>query len=164
MSSQEQENRYRVENEGAEDQIFACNICDYKQKKEGTMKSHYTRQHTKKSGKEDSTKPAETEEEALAALEEWNRPPREDEDEEVDDEIDEEEDLVESAAAQQEVVVINDSNGQEGNLEQAVARIKHLEEEGAAKEELLKKMETELETAKDLASIAEGQVASLEVD
>ena len=39
-----------------------------------------------------------------------------------------------------------------------------MEEEGAAKEELLKKMETELETAKDLASIAEGQVASLEVD
>ena len=45
-----------------------------------------------------------------------------------------------------------------------MARIKYLEEEGATKEEFMKKMKTELETAKDLACIAEGQVASLEVE
>ena len=54
------------------------------------MKSHYTRQHVKKAGKEDSAKPTETDEVALAALAEWDRPTEDDIDEE-DDEQDEEE-------------------------------------------------------------------------
>ena len=83
---------------------------------------------------------------------------------EEDDEQDKEEAEDKEVTPVEEVVVINDANGQEGNLEEAVARIKYLEEEGAAKEEVMKKMETELETAKDLASITEGQIASLEVD
>ena len=51
---------------------------------------------------------------------------------------------------------------QEGNLGQAVERIKVLEEDLSVKEELIKKMETELETARELANIATAKEASLE--
>ena len=146
MATQEAEKGYRVQEDGTDSPSFLCNQCEYTHKKEGTMKSHITRQHVKKTKNNDGAKPVETEEEALAALAEWDRP-IEDENDKEEVEQDEEENHEEGVVPDTEVAVINDTNGQEGNLEQAVARIKHLEEEGAAKEEVLKKMETELETA-----------------
>ena len=66
-----------------------------------------------------------------------------------------------SEAPPENVDVINAATGQEGNLEEAVERIKVLEEDIGVKEELIKKMETELETARDLAGIAVAKEASL---
>ena len=52
MVSQDTENVYHVEEEGTDDQTFSCKTCDYKYKKEGTVKSHVTRQHIMKHKKE----------------------------------------------------------------------------------------------------------------
>ena len=60
------------------------------------------------------------------------------------------------------MVVINDTTGEEGSLGQAVERIKVLEEDLSVKEELVKKMEAELETARDIANIAVAKEALLE--
>ena len=145
MSSQDPETGFHVEGEGTEDQTFACNTCDYKHKKEGPMKSHITKQHVKKK----TAVVTETEEEALAALEEWNRPRA------GDEALGEGGNTNATTTGANEVIVINDTTGQEGNLEQAVKRIKCLEEDLAAKEEVIKKIDLELATAKDLADIAE---------
>ena len=83
---------------------------------------------------------------------EWNRPPVEEAHVAGEN----------SEAPPENVDVINAATGQEGNLEEAVERIKVLEEDIGVKEELIKKMETELETARDLASIAVAKEASLE--
>ena len=48
MTSQETDKGFHVEEEGTDEQIFSCNFCVYKHKKEGIMKSHVTRQHIKK--------------------------------------------------------------------------------------------------------------------
>ena len=66
--SQDTEKSYHVEEEGTDEQIWACNICEYKHKKEGIIKSHITRQHVKKPNQNapDIQVVAETEEEALA--------------------------------------------------------------------------------------------------
>ena len=91
-----------------------------------------TRQITKQHVKKKTAVVTETEEEALAALEEWNRPRTG------------EETLGEggnaNATAANDVIVINDTTGQEGKLEQAVERIKCLEEDLTAKEEVIKKI------------------------
>ena len=54
MASQETDKGYNVEGEGTEELIFSCKSCEYKHKKEGTMKSHITRQHVKKSKEKNS--------------------------------------------------------------------------------------------------------------
>ena len=126
-------------------------------KKEGPMKSHITRQHVKKQKATETVVVTKTEEEALAALEEWNRPrPGEGDLGDVDKANANANDTPEN-----DVIVINEATGQEGNLEQAVERIKCLEEDLAAKEEVIKKIESELVTAKDLADIAEGTALQL---
>ena len=120
------------------------------------MKSHITKHHVKKQKAPEVAGVIETEEAALAALDEWDRP-RPGEKEVVEEENVE-------ASTTDDVIVINDATGQEGTLEQAVERIKCLEEDLAAKEEVIKRVESELVTARDLANIAEGKAASLEVD
>ena len=157
ISSQDPERGFHVEGEGTDDQTFVCKTCDYKHKKEGPMKSHITRQHVKKQKATETVVVTETEEEALAALEEWNRPrPGEGDLGDVDKANANANDTPEN-----DVIVINEATGQEGNLEQAVERIKCLEEDLAAKEEVIKKIESELITAKDLADIAEGTALQL---
>ena len=126
------------------------------------MKSHITKQHVKKNvpkSVEGVAETAETDAAALADLEQWDRP-RDDEVEELEEEV-----VIGGGDSQEmNVIVINDVTGQEGNLVQAVERIKCLEEDLAAKEEVVKKLETELETANDLGSIANAKVASMEVE
>ena len=74
-------------------------------RKRGTLKSHITRQHVKKTKKDDGAKPVETEEETLAALAEWDRP-LEDEHDEEEGEQDEEENHEEGVVTDTEVAVI----------------------------------------------------------
>ena len=49
------------------------------------------------------------------------------------------------------------------DLGQAVQRIKNLEEEVGVKEDVIKKLETDLDTARHIADIAKGKADSLEV-
>ena len=120
------------------------------------MKSHITRQHVKKQKAPEGAGIVETEEAAIAALDEWDRPRPREKVVEVENE--------EDATRTEDVIVIKDATGQEGTIEQAVERIKCLEEDLAAKEEVIKRLESELVTSKDLASIAESKAASLEVE
>ena len=162
MASQETDKGYNVEGEGTEELSFSCKSCEYKHKKEGTMKSHITRQHVKKSKEKNSQGEGVPEVEVLEdeddieadmrLMAEWNRPPVEEAHVAGEN----------SEAPPENVDVINAATGQEGNLEEAVERIKVLEEDIGVKEELIKKMETELETARDQASIAVAKEASLE--
>jgi hypothetical protein len=166
--SQEKQKGYRLEEEGTDEKTFACSTCDYKNKKETYMKSHITKIHVKKQVQKTAERVEdegeideidEIDEADLAALEEWDRPRGsvvEDVDEEDDDEV--------SLSVENVVVVINDATGQEGNLVKAVERIKSLEEELGVKEEVLRKLETELETARDLAKIADGTVRSMQTE
>ena len=48
MTSLETDKGFQVEDEGTDQQSYSCKLCEYKHKKEGTMKSHITRQHVKK--------------------------------------------------------------------------------------------------------------------
>ena len=154
---------FHVEDEGSDQETFACNTCDYKNKSKKTVKSHVTRQHVKKQTtttaaddvnvNDDDDEPNAA---ALAALDRWDKPREDDEEGGGDkDEVVEKED---------EVVVIDDATGQEGNLGKAVERIKYLEELLRDKEKVMKVVETELETARDLANIADGKAASLETE
>ena len=74
MGSQETEVGFQVEGEGTDEQTFSCKTCEYKHKKEGPMKSHITRQHVKKQKAPEGAGIVETEEAAIAALDEWDRP------------------------------------------------------------------------------------------
>ena len=148
---------FHIEEEGSDQETFACNTCDYKNKSKKTVKSHITRQHVKKQTtttaaddvnvNDDDDEPNA---DAVAALDQWDRPREGDEEVVGDKEKDE------------EVVVIEESTGQEGNLVQAVERIKYLEELLSDKEKVMRTLETELETARDLANIADGKAASIE--
>ena len=123
------------------------------------MKSHITRQHVKKN-KEKNSQGEDVVDEVLdddieadmRLMEEWNRP--------LADPAINLETRVEEVADEREV--INVATGQEGSLGEAVERIKVLEEDMSVKEELIKKMEAELETARDVASVAVAKEAALE--
>ena len=149
---------YQVKEEGADEQRFSCNFCEYKHKKEGTIKGHVTKKHKDKNTPGEGVTEAEVLddniEEDMRLMAEWNRPAADTEDL-VDPENPGDGNV-------EEVVVINEAIGQEGNLGQAVGRIKVLEEDIGVNEELIKKMETELETAREMASIAVAKEASLE--
>ena len=82
--------------------------------------------------------------ENMRLMAEWNRPHKELE--EVTPEVTKEEDI--------EVAVINEAFEKEGNLSQAVESIKVLEEDLSVKEDLFKKMKSELDTAGKLANVA----------
>ena len=58
--------------------------------------------------------------------------------------------------------MINDATLEEGTIGQAVERFKALEEDLSVKEDVIKKLETELHTAKDANSVATAEAASLE--
>ena len=116
MASQETDKGYNVEGEGTEELSFSCKSCDYKHKKEGTMKSHITRQHVKKNKEKNSQGEGVPEVEVLEdeddieadmiLMAEWNRPSVE-------------EATVankNSEAPPENVEVINAVTGQEGNL------------------------------------------------
>ena len=145
----QEDNGYHVEDEGTEQEMFSCNTCDYRNKKISVVKSHITRQHVKKQAEKEkvTTDDDDLTEADLAALEEWNRP--RDQDANLVEEIEEG-----ATAGGEEREVIDVTTGEEGNLVQAVERIKKLEEDLSAKEEVMKSMEIELATAKDLANIA----------
>ena len=160
MASQDTEKGYQVEEEGVEEQRFSCNYCEYKHKKEGTIKSHVTKKHKEKNTQGQGEGVPEAEvldndiEDDIRLMAEWDRPA-------IDTEnLDDPENTV--VGNVEEVEVINEATGQEGNLNQDVERIKVLEEDIGVKEELIKKMETELETAREMASIAVAKEASLE--
>ena len=61
-------------------------------------------------------------------------------------------------------VVVNPETGQLGTLPEAVERIKIMLEDVEVKEDLIKKLETELETSKELANLANGEKESLKID
>ena len=138
--------------------MFSCNICDYRNKKSSVVKSHITRQHVKKQVEKEKTTVDDDDlsEADLAALEEWNRP--------GDTEAEQEAEGSDTDDAVMEKEVINEATGEEGSLGQAVERIKMLEEELSAKEEVMKAMQTELATAKDLANIATATKESMETE
>ena len=152
--SQENSKKYHVKEEESENKHFKCDLCQYKAKKESTIKSHMTQKHKDNQHTtvvEDEDVVLEDNVEAdIRLMAEWNRPGEELEEVTPENEED------------NEVAVINEANGQEGNLTQAVERIKVLEEDLCVKEELIKKMESELETARELANIATAKEASLE--
>ena len=134
MASQDAEKGYQVEEEGAEEQRFSCNFCDYKHKKEGPIKSHVTKKHKDKNAQVEGVPEAEVLdddiEEDMRLMAEWNRP-------DIDTEnLDDPENPGDGNV--EEVEVINEATGQEGNIGQAVERIKVLEEDIGVKEELIK--------------------------
>ena len=160
--SQDNSKNYHVEEEDSEDKHFKCNLCQYKAKKESTIKSHMTQKHKAKDDQQTQGNEVvvlddvldDDVEEDMRLMAEWNRP-----DAEVKEVTPENEDIINKDT---EVAVINEAIGQEGNLGQAVERRKVLEEDLSVKEELIKKMESELETARELANIATAKEASLE--
>ena len=116
MASQETDKGYNVDGEGTEELSFSCKSCDYKHKKEGTMKSHNTRQHVKNNKEKNSQGEGVPEVEVLEdeddieadmiLMAEWNRPSVEEAT--VANEN--------SEAPPDNVDVINAVTGQEGNL------------------------------------------------
>ena len=157
--SQVDPKEYHVEEEGTAKEMFVCNVCNQKFKKVGGVKSHITKIHNKKAPEVVVEKPAEEidtiTEKDLAGLARWDRPRSEPVVIETETEVDT---LAEDAD------VADEEAGQEGDIGQAIERIKKLEEELSVKEELIKKMETDLETAKDNAAVATAKVESLEAD
>ena len=155
----QEENGYHVEDEGTEQEMFSCNTCDYRNKKSSVVKSHITRQHVKKQPEKEkaTTNDDDLTEADLAALEEWNRP--RDQDANLVEEVEE---VATTGGEEREVIDV--TTGEEGNLVQAVERIKKLEEDLSAKEEVMKSMEIELATAKDLANIAMATKESMETE
>ena len=135
--SQDEANSFHVEDEGTEQEMFSCNTCDYKNKKSSVVKSHITRQHVKKQSDKEKTATEDDDLTAadLAALEEWNRPRGQEADPDKDVEV-----LGTIGVEEREVIDV--ATGEEGNLVQAVERIKMLEEDLSAKEEVMKTMET----------------------
>ena len=123
------------------------------------VKSHITRQHVKKQSEKEKTATEDDDLTAadLAALEEWNRPRGQDVDPDEDVEV-----LGTIGVEEREVIDV--ATGEEGNLVQAVERIKMLGEDLSAKEEVMKTMETELATANDLANIATATKESIETE
>ena len=156
MSSQEKEKNYREEEDETEGKTFICNMCQHKAKKESTIKSHMTQKHKPKISKKvqdtEEDDPEGSVEADMLAMAQWDKPSTDEPSVEP---------VVEKEQTN-EVVVIDDSTGQEGNLGQAVERIKALEEELSVKEEVIKKVESELETARDAATVATAESASLE--
>ena len=69
----------------------------------------------------------------------------------------------EESSSHAERMVIDSEHETEGTLGDAVERIKHLEGESKAQEELIKNLELQLETKSDLLSIANVKVESLEL-
>ena len=152
-----QNKNYHIEDEETVEKSYVCEICQYKAKKESVMKTHMTQKHKERNipitqntvGGEDLEDDIEAE---MRDLAQWDRPPAT-----TEDRTDENDD--DSA---ENVVVIIDTTGEEGSLGQAVERIKVLEEDLGVKEELVKRMEAELETARDIANMAVAKEASLE--
>ena len=64
----------------------------------------------------------------------------------------------------EERMVINSENEAEGNLLDAVERIKHLENESKTKEELIKNLELQIDTKSDLLNLANVKADSLEME
>ena len=156
-----QNKNYHMEDEEAVEKSYVCELCQYKATKESVIKKHITQKHKDRNipitqntvGGEDLEDDIEAE---MRDLAQWDRPPATTEDRTEDRTDENDDDLTEN------VVVINDTTGEEGSLGQAIERIKVLEEDLSVKEELVKKMEAELETARDIANVAVAKEASLE--
>ena len=152
--SQVDPKEYHVEEEGTAKEMFVCNNCNNKFKKVGGVKSHITRTHNKKAAEVVAEKTADDDdaitEEDLAGLDRWDRP-RPDDTEPVENDADNSTEKV-----------VDETDGEEVNLGEAIERIKKLEEEMSIKEELMKKMETDLEKTKDDAQVYKVKVESLE--
>ena len=160
------------ENEGQE--VFICNICQKEAKTAKAIKHHITSKHRQRPADSDDDDP-----EGKKSKEEAD---------EIDD-IDDDE-LAEWAAnehggdasiLQAEVEVppsqqilestpiaermeINSANGAEGNLSEAIERIKYLEGENKTQEELIKSLELQIETKNDILNLANVKAESLELE
>ena len=147
---------YHVEEDEANEQVFICDLCQYKAKNESAMKKHMTQKHKPKT----VVKPQgggevvldDDIEADMRKMAQWDKP--------ADTET--LTDAENNTEVVPEVAVINDATLEEGTIGQAVERFKALEEDLSVKEDVIKKLETELETAKDANSVATAEAASLE--
>ena len=133
-----------MEKETANSEPYACLFCDSKFKSASSVKGHITRKHR------DQMKDGEPEEEEAADDLDENDVARM---ELLNIEMRNQEGVVEETSSEEEVdtrMVINSDTEQLGSLPEAVERIKVLLEEQSVKEELIKKLETELDTSKIL--------------
>ena len=152
---------FRAEKEGGQE-WFMCVLCDQKFKSVAGVKGHITRLH------KEQVKEKVPEEETV---DDYLHDVSMDEEriEQLSKEMEQAEKDVEKPAEKpaEEVdprMIIDDEIERLGTLPEAVDRIKSLVEDVGIKEVLIKKLETELETARDLANIAAGEKESLKIE
>ena len=152
-------NYFSVDNDTGNGEAFKCIFCDGKFKTVSTVKSHITRKH--KDQIKDGEIVAEDANDDLTELDEARM-------EALELEMRNQEEGVRDTEAIPEAddtrMVINTDTQQLGSLPEAVERIKVLVEEKGVKEELIKRLETELETSKDLLDIANGEKEQTKIE
>ena len=79
--SQDNSKKYHVEEEESKEKHFKCDLCQYKAKKESTIKSHMTQKHKQKDDQQtqgdDKVVLDDDVEEDMRLMQEWNRPENE---------------------------------------------------------------------------------------
>ena len=155
---------FRLESDGGQDS-FMCIFCDQKCKSAQSVKSHITRSHKEEikekeaeESMEDDIQDVSLDEERVEELR------RQMEHAEKDDENTSAMENPTTTDAVDSRLVIDSETGQLGTLPEAVERIKCLLEDVDVKENIIKKLETELETSKELANLANGEKESLKMD
>ena len=152
-------NYFSVDNDTGNGEAFKRIFCDGKFKTVSTVKSHIIRKH--KDQIKDGEIVAEDADDDLTELDEARM-------EALELEMRNQEEGVRDTEAIPEAddtrMVINTDTQQLGSLPEAVERIKVLVEEKGVKEELIKRLETELETSKDLLDIANGEKEQTKIE
>ena len=148
--------KYHEEEYEGNESTFSYNLCQYKAKKESTRKKRMTKKHKPKTLQKPTEEAEVVLEDHIEAdmreIAQWNREDNTTTARTAEDTPDE----------SVEVAVINDGTLEEGTIKQAVERFKALEEDLSVKGDVIKRLETELDTSKEAAIVVTAEAASLE--